>query len=115
MKRFTPDAVKSRAIERIKKRADAATVIDDGGFSNLLDAISEGIAEVARYSEYNTLESKWNTANNISSLTVQGSLIGRKRERPMKDRKFRVFRNFGPEIMWFMKTTGLEFIRALKK
>lgn len=88
MKRFTPDAIKSRAIERIKKRADAATVIDDGGFSNLLDAISEGIAEVARYSEYNTLESKWNTANNISSLTVQGSLIGRKRERPKSARGY---------------------------
>lgn len=82
MKRFDYDSVKSRLIERLRQNSDAATILDDGAFSNLLDVFSEGVSEVARYLEYNTLEKKWTTAQNMSSLTSMGSLIGRKRERP---------------------------------
>lgn len=82
MKRFEYDAVKSRLIERMKMNSDAATILDDGTFSNLIDVFSEGISEIARYVEYNLMEKKWSTAVNMSSLTSMGSLIGRKRQRP---------------------------------
>lgn len=82
MKTFVYDAIKDRLIKRLKLNADAATVLDDSAFTNLLDVVSEGFAENARYTEYLYLEKKWDTAKNISSLLSMGSLIGRKRNRP---------------------------------
>src|SRR5574344_1141013 len=81
MKRFSYDAVKSRLTKRMEMDSNSATILDDGAFGNLMDVFSEGISEVARYMEYALLEKKWKTAQNISSLTAMGSLIGRKRQR----------------------------------
>ena len=82
MKTFVYDAIKSRLVKRLKINADTATVLDDSAFTNLLDVISEGLAETARYGEYLYLEKKWDTAKNISSLLSMGALIGAKRKRP---------------------------------
>ena len=82
MKRFSYDAIKSRLIARAKINADSATILDDSAFNNVLDVFSEGLAEAARYLEYNTMEKKWTNAQNMSSLTHMGKLIGRKRKRP---------------------------------
>jgi len=82
MKTFVYDAIKERLIKRLKLNADAATVLDDSAFTNILDVVSEGFAENARYTEYLYLEKKWDTAKNISSLLSMGALIGRKRYRP---------------------------------
>ena len=80
-KRFTYDAIKSRLKERMVMNSDSATILDDGAFTNLMDVISEGLSEIARYVEYRSLENKWNTAQNMSSLQTMGNLIGRKRQR----------------------------------
>lgn len=82
MKTFVYDAIKDRLLKRIKLNADSATILDDSAFTNILDVVSEGLAETARYGEYLYLEKKWDTAKNISSLLAMGSLIGRKRQRP---------------------------------
>ena len=58
MKTFVYDAIKSRLVKRLKINADTATVLDDSAFTNLLDVISEGLAETARYGEYLYLEKK---------------------------------------------------------
>ena len=82
MKRFTADAIKSRLIKRAEKDADSATILDDSAFQVILDTFSEGLAELARYIEYDTMEKKWTNAQNLPSLTHMGKLIGRKRRRP---------------------------------
>lgn len=82
MKRFVFDAIKARLIERAKKDAGSATIIDDSAFTVMVDVISEGLAEMARYIEYDTMEKKWTNAQNLPSLTHMGKLIGRKRRRP---------------------------------
>lgn len=81
MKRFSYDAIKSRLQDRMKMNSESATILDDGTFSNLMDVFCEGLSEIARYVEYRSLENKWNTASNISSLQTMGNLIGRKRQR----------------------------------
>lgn len=80
-KRFTHDAVKTRCKDRMIMNSDSATILDDGTFTNLMDVFSEGISELARYIEYRSLENKWQTAHNMSSLQTMGNLIGRKRQR----------------------------------
>ena len=49
MKTFVYDAIKGRLVKRLKINAGTATVLDDSAFTNLLDVISEGLAETARY------------------------------------------------------------------
>ena len=80
-KRFTYDAIKARLKDRIIMNSDSATILDDGTFTNLLDVFCEGLAEIARYLEYRSLENKWQTAHDITSLQTMGNLIGRKRQR----------------------------------
>lgn len=82
MKRFTADAIKDRLKKRAEKDADSATILDDSAFSVIMDVVSEGFAEIARYIEYDTMEKKWTNAQNLPSLTHMGKLIGRKRRRP---------------------------------
>ena len=81
MKRFTHDAISARLKDRMIMNSDSATILDDGAFMNLMDVFCEGLSEVARYAEYRSLENKWQTAHNMSSLQTMGNLIGRKRQR----------------------------------
>lgn len=81
IKRFEYDSIKSRLVERMKMNSDSATILDDGGFTNLMDVFCEGLSEIARYVEYRSLENKWNTAQNMSSLQTMGNLISHKRDR----------------------------------
>lgn len=80
-KRFTYDSIESRLKDRMMMNSDSATILDDGAFTNLMDVFCEGLSEIARYVEYRSLENKWNTAQNMSSLQTMGNLIGRKRQR----------------------------------
>lgn len=83
MKRFSQDAIKARLVARAKLDADSATILDDSAFNRVLDVFCEGLSEVARYLEYNTMEKKWTNAHNLTSLTHMGKLIGKKRRRPI--------------------------------
>lgn len=81
MKRFDTFAIKNRLIERLRMHEKWAQLIDDGTISNLLDVICEGLAENARYMEYLLCESKWDTAQNNSSLIKMAGLISKKKSR----------------------------------
>jgi hypothetical protein len=59
-----------------------ANILGVGTIGNLLDVISEGEAEIARYLEYLYQEKKWRNARNMSSLTHQADLIAYKRQLP---------------------------------
>jgi hypothetical protein len=82
VKRFDTQAVKARLIERLQKHSGWARILSDSTISSVFDVIAEGFNENARYLEYLTNESKWENAQNMSSLTHMAALIGRKRRRP---------------------------------
>lgn len=82
MKRFDSESVKARLIDRLRLSEDWALMLADGTISNLLDSISEGENELARYMEFLYLEKKWKTAQNFSSLEAQGDLLSYKRQLP---------------------------------
>jgi hypothetical protein len=81
MKRFDPEAIKSRLLDRMRVKLNWALVSENGTLSALLDTFADGHAELARYAEYLLAEKKWTTAQNITSLTTQVGLIGRKPHR----------------------------------
>jgi hypothetical protein len=81
MKRFDPEAIKARAIERMRTELDWALISEDGTVSALLDTFADSEAEMARYMEYLLAEKKWTTAQNESSLNTQVDITGRKSHR----------------------------------
>lgn len=83
MKRFDPQSIKERLLQRLTIDEDWSTIVNLGTIDNLVSSVSEGNAELARYLEYLYLERKWRTARNMSSLTHAADLIAYKRQRPI--------------------------------
>lgn len=81
MKRFDQAAIKQRLLERLRVKEEWAMLVEDGTIYNIVDVVSEGLAENARYMEYLLNEKKFLTAQNMTSLTHMGALISRKKER----------------------------------
>jgi hypothetical protein len=82
MKRFDPTAIKNRTLKRLRPNVEWAILSEDGTISNVITALCENFAEIARYGEFLLGEKKWKTALNLSSLTTMGGLISRKQRRP---------------------------------
>ena len=83
MKRFDFYALRERYMKRARVKMEWAQIVQDGVISNVLDVIAEGNAELARYMEFLLGEKKWDTAQNIESLTHMAKLISRKPARPV--------------------------------
>ena len=52
MKRFDQEAIKKRLIDRLRVKEEWAMLVEDGTIYNIIDVVSEGLAENARYLEY---------------------------------------------------------------
>lgn len=109
MKRFTTEAVKARLLERLQQKEEWARILADSTISNVFDVIAEGFNENARYLEYCLNESKWENAQNMSSLTHMASLIGRKRRRPVSATGFVVVSHSDAEGMNRLQNFGSYF------
>lgn len=83
MKRFTPEASKTRMMSNLRVNEDWSMLVNNGTISNLLDVVAEGKNELARYMEYLYLEKFWKTSQNFTSKLAQGKLIGYKRRLPV--------------------------------
>jgi len=81
-KRFDQLSIKQRMTQRLQIHEDWANILGVGTIGNLLDVISEGNSEIARYLEYLYNEKKWRNARNMSSLTHSADLIAYKRALP---------------------------------
>lgn len=81
-KRFDFESIKARMLEGLRKKSDWALILGNGTVGNLIDVIAESNAEDARYLEHLFRETKWETAQNLSSLQAQGNLISYKRQLP---------------------------------
>ena len=82
MKRFDFSSIKSRIFKRLRISTIWSKILGDGTIGNLIDAIAESFAELARYMEYLLGEKKWLTARNISSIEQNAKLIGYRRQLP---------------------------------
>jgi hypothetical protein len=81
LKRFDPEAIKARLLARMQVDLNWALLSENGTISAILDTFADGLAEVSRYGEYLLAEKKWTTAQNISSLNSQASMVGYKSKR----------------------------------
>lgn len=73
---FDPTSVYNRAVSRLQQDPDWKPIINESVISALIKSNSEIIAETARYAEYLFKESKWNTAQNESSILAMANMLG---------------------------------------
>lgn len=81
MIKFDSDSIYSRAVSRLQDNPEWKAVINNSVIDALLRANSETTAEAARYAEYLFKESKWDTAQNDSSILAMAGLLGYKPRR----------------------------------
>ncbi len=73
---FDFDSIRTRLITNLRKRISWVNILPNSVSMRLIDTIAEEQAEMNRYNEYLTRESKWDLARNISSLFYMSSLLG---------------------------------------
>ncbi len=72
---FDIDSIKTRLINTLRSKASWAKILFYSTNQRLIDTITEGIAELARYDEYLSRETKWTLALNKSSLITQAKVL----------------------------------------
>ena len=75
MIQFDYDTILKDLTDRLAEKM-GGTFIGGSSASRILEVISEKFAQIARYTEYLTRESKWSLAQNPSSILSQLELFG---------------------------------------
>lgn len=78
MKRFDPTNIYQRMIEKLSQNPNWKAVVNDSVISSTMKTVAEEIAEAARYSEHMFKETRWDTAQNISSIAAAAGQLGYK-------------------------------------
>lgn len=81
MIKFDSDSVYKRAVSRLQDNPEWKAVINNSVVDALLRSNSEAVSEAARYAEYLFKESKWDTAQNDSSILAMAGMLGYKPKR----------------------------------
>lgn len=76
MMNFDSTSIYNRAVSRLGQNPDWKPVINESVISALLKSNAETLSETARYAEYLFKESKWNTAQNESSILAMANMLG---------------------------------------
>lgn len=76
MQNFSSADIYQRAVERLQANPDWNAVVNDSVISAVLRTNAEMNAETARYMEYLLRESKWDKAQNDSSILSMASMLG---------------------------------------
>lgn len=81
MKTFDSESIYERALTRLQQNPNWKVVAKDSVVTALMKNNSEMLAESARYAEYLFEESRWDTAQNFSSITAAAGMVGYKPSR----------------------------------
>lgn len=76
MIKFDSASIYNRALEMLKQDLDWKDIANDSVISSILKSNAEINAETARYAEYLFKESKWDTAQNTSSIVSMANMLG---------------------------------------
>lgn len=76
MIRFDPSSIFNRSLQKLQQDPNWRVIANNSVISALLKSNAEINAETARYAEYLFKESKWDTAQNESSILSMANLLG---------------------------------------
>ena len=75
MIKFDPTSIYNRAVASLQQNPDWKPIINQSVISSIIKTNAEMNAETARYAEYLFKESKWDTAQNDSSILAMASML----------------------------------------
>ena len=75
MIKFDPTSIYNRAVANLQQNPDWKPIINQSVISSIIKTNAEMNAETARYAEYLFKESKWDTAQNDSSILAMASML----------------------------------------
>jgi hypothetical protein len=78
MKAFDAASIYQRYVDKLSQNPDWKAVLGDSVVSAVLKAVAEVQAETVRYSEHMYKETKWDTAQNTSSIVAAAGQLGYK-------------------------------------
>lgn len=78
MKAFDSASIYQRYVDKLSQNPDWKAVLGDSVISAILKAAAEAQAETARYAEHLFKETKWDTAQNVSSIIAAAGQLGYK-------------------------------------
>ena len=78
MIKYDSESLYNRALERLQQNPDWEAISSDSVIESLLRTNAEMNAETARYGEYLFNESKWDSAQNRSSIVSMAGMLGYK-------------------------------------
>ena len=81
MIKYDSESLYNRALERLQQNPDWEAISSDSVIESLLRTNAEMNAETARYGEYLFNESKWDSAQNRSSIVAMAGMLGYKPKR----------------------------------
>lgn len=111
---YDSTSIYNRAVSRLQQDPNWKPIINESVISALLKSNAETLAETARYAEYLFKESKWNTAQNESSILAMANMLGYQPKRKISATG-KIFISTDPNILLVGKTTSAkEFSNAIK-
>ena len=76
MIRFDANSIYNRLLEKIQQDPNWKAISNNSVISAILNSNAEVGSEIARYAEYLFKESKWDTAQNTSSILAMANILG---------------------------------------
>lgn len=76
MIKFDPTSIYNRAVEKLQQDPNWKAIVNNSVISAILKSNAEINSETARYAEYLFKESKWDTAQNSSSILAMSNMLG---------------------------------------
>lgn len=105
MIKFDSTSIYNRAVSRLQQDPDWKPITNESVISALIKSNAEELSEVARYGEYMFKESKWNTAQNRSSILAMANMLGYQPKRGISATG-KIYISADPNIHLVGKTTS---------
>lgn len=112
MIKFDSSSIYNRMLQKLQQDPNWNVIVNNSVVSALMKSTSEINAETARYAEYLFKESKWDTAQNPSSIFAMANMLGYQPKRKISA-KGRIYVSADPRTSLVGKSVSSSFFKGL--
>ena len=113
MMRFDADSIEQRVSVNLSENPDWKPMLNNSVISSLVRHNAEADAEISRYAEYLFNESRWDTAQNRSSVVSMANMLGYQPKRKISAHG-KLYVSLDSKITYVPNTITMDSLMALK-
>lgn len=113
MIRFDSNSIYNRILDKLQQDPNWKVIINDSVVTSLVKSNAEADSEIARYIEYLFKESRWDTAQNPSSVLSMANMMGYQPKRKISARG-KLYVSPSPSTHFVGKTISFESFKDLE-